>query len=151
LGDAYLTLGDWAAAQHAFVQAQQHRSAISDEPHYAARAGQAYAAWQLGDCATALALAATVLDAPWTTVAQQTDTPFYIYWRCYQILAAYADERAPMVLHRIHKHFQDQLTRIEDPTLRRSFAEQVPAHRQLLAAIAQSHATGAASIRQLLN
>lgn len=137
IGGAQLVAGDWEAAQEAFALAVEQRSAISTELHYAALSGQAYATWQLGDKTGALALVTPVIDAPWAAVAQQVDTPFYIYWRCYQILDAYADQRAPLLLTMIREQLTIQLARIQDPALRHAFATQVPAHRQLLAAIEQ--------------
>jgi len=135
LGSAYLALADWVAAQEAFRQAEEQHHAIGQtEPHYWALAGQAYTAWQLADRTTALALVTTVINAPWSAVVQQSGTPFDLYWYCYQILAAAGDDRASALLATVLQHFQAQLACIDDPLLRLSFAENVFAHRQFLAA-----------------
>ncbi len=138
MGGAYLVAEDWEAAQRAFALAIERQRAIIDAPHYAALSGLAFTAWRLGDKATALALVTIVIEAPWEMVAQQVDTPFYIYWRCYQILVAYADKRTNTLLSMLHRELTAQLTEIEDPALRHAFATHVPAHRQLLAAIAKA-------------
>ncbi len=60
-----------------------------------------------------------------------TDEPLRIYLTCYQILSAAADPRAPEILDQGYRQLQAQAAAIPDPTVRRSFLENVAAHREL--------------------
>ncbi len=62
-----------------------------------------------------------------------TDEPYRIYWTCYRVLAACRGPRAASILRTAHERLQEQASKITDPALRRSFLENVPAHREILA------------------
>jgi len=53
---------------------------------------------------------------------------------CYQVLRASADPRAPGVLRAAYARLQEQAGRIPDEKTRRSFLENVPWHREIVAA-----------------
>jgi len=57
--------------------------------------------------------------------------PFRVYLTCYRVLCASRDLRAPEVLTTMHTRLQEQAARINDEELRRSFLENVPAHREI--------------------
>lgn len=56
---------------------------------------------------------------------------FRIYLTCYCVLRAARDARAPALLETARRLLQEQAAGIEDGRLRRSFLENVPAHRRL--------------------
>jgi adenylate cyclase len=58
---------------------------------------------------------------------------------CYQVLHAANDPRADAVLERAHAQLQEQATKITDEAMRRSFLENVPYHREIVAAWAAMH------------
>ncbi|MGC9357839.1 MAG: ATP-binding protein [Anaerolineae bacterium] len=62
------------------------------------------------------------------------EEPFWIYLTCYRVLDAAKDPRANEVLAAGHTLLQERAARISDDTLRRSFLEKVPWHRDLEAA-----------------
>lgn len=59
---------------------------------------------------------------------------FEIHYHCYEILAANRDGRARDFLEMVHERLQTWAGRIDDESERRSFLENVPAHRQIVAA-----------------
>jgi hypothetical protein len=61
-----------------------------------------------------------------------TDEPLRIYLTCYRILKANADPRAEEVLAEAHNLLQERAAKITDKELRRSFLENVAAHRELV-------------------
>ncbi len=62
------------------------------------------------------------------------DQPFLIYWHCYQILLAQADERANSVLEAAYHRLLKVADKISESNFRRSFLENVPHHRQIVEA-----------------
>ncbi len=63
--------------------------------------------------------------------------PFQIYLTCYRVLEASQDPRARETLERAHSLLQEQAANITDETMRRSFLENVAAHRELVEAFRQ--------------
>jgi hypothetical protein len=61
------------------------------------------------------------------------DEPFRIYLTCYRVLCAAGDPRAAAVLDTALARLLEQAERINDMDARRSFLDNVPAHRELLA------------------
>jgi predicted ATPase/class 3 adenylate cyclase len=55
------------------------------------------------------------------------------YLNCYRVLCAQEDPRAGSILDAAHSVLQERAARIHDEELRRSFLENVPAHREILA------------------
>jgi hypothetical protein len=65
------------------------------------------------------------------------EEPFRIYLTCFQVLEAGQDDRASTVLATAYRQLQAQAAKIGDEELRRSFLENVAAHRELAAAVAR--------------
>lgn len=63
-----------------------------------------------------------------------TDEPFRVYLTSYQVLQAVDDARAGELLQTACRLLQERAAGIQDERLRRSFLENVAAHRELLAA-----------------
>jgi hypothetical protein len=61
------------------------------------------------------------------------DDPFWIYLTCYQILRASDDAQAAEVLEAAYQLLQARAEKIEKEELRRSFLENVAAHREIVA------------------
>jgi hypothetical protein len=59
------------------------------------------------------------------------DEPFQVYLTCYTVLTASQDGRAIAILHTAHELLTTYAERILEPTLRRSFLENVAIHRAL--------------------
>jgi len=64
-----------------------------------------------------------------------TDEPFRVYLTCYQVLLALQDARAGELLQKACRLLQERAAGIQDERLRRSFLENVAAHRELLTAL----------------
>jgi len=79
-----------------------------------------------------------------------TVEPIWIYLTCYQVLKASGNPRAQGILSEGHRLLYEQATKISDEEMRRSFLENVAAHREIVAAFesqssAPSQASAAAS------
>jgi predicted ATPase/DNA-binding SARP family transcriptional activator len=61
-----------------------------------------------------------------------------VYLACYQSLQALQDPHAPQILSTAYHWLQEQAGAIEDEALRRSFLENIPAHRDILALASKS-------------
>ena len=61
--------------------------------------------------------------------------PLQVYLTCYRVLSANQDPRAEQVLMTAHSVLQEQASKIDDGRLRRSFLENVPAHREIVAEV----------------
>ncbi len=58
--------------------------------------------------------------------------PLQVYLTCCRILRANQDPRAQTVLNTAHRLLQEQAAKISDEELRRSFVENVAAHREII-------------------
>jgi hypothetical protein len=58
--------------------------------------------------------------------------PVRIYLTCYRFLLANGDPRAKEILDAAHHLLQERADTIEDEDLRRSYLENVPAHREIV-------------------
>ncbi len=61
------------------------------------------------------------------------EEPFQVYLTCYHVLRAGQDPRARVVLEKAHRLLQEQAAKISDEAMRRSFLENVSAHREIVA------------------
>lgn len=59
---------------------------------------------------------------------------FADYYLCYEILAAAEDDRAGHIISQGYKLVQEWGNRIDEDSLRRSFFENVPAHKKIISA-----------------
>ena len=130
-------LGDGAAAAEAY---QQTTAILSLAPatfdwHIELLSGQAGVALVQGRREQALGYAQALLTQLETYPAfPRTVEPLRIYLICYRVLRANEDRRAKEVLRDAQRLLLERAAKIEDPGLRRSFLEDVDAHRDLLAA-----------------
>jgi tetratricopeptide (TPR) repeat protein len=133
LGHALAGLGDFPAAADAYRHAYDtYRQATWRNAPMEALAGLARVALAQGDPALALAHVEKILDHLVTGTLDGTFEPFRIYLTCVQVLEAVDDDRAGEVRHTAQRLLHERATTIEDEKLRRSFLENVPAHRALL-------------------
>jgi len=87
-----------------------------------------------GDPAGALAHVGEILDYMEDHPALLgTLEPLRIYSTCYRVLLANGDPRAEEILHAAYHLLQERAAAIEDQSLRRSYLENVPAHREIVA------------------
>ena len=66
--------------------------------------------------------------------------PLRVYLTCYQVLQANGDPRAQDVLNTAYTLLQERAANIEDLALRRSYLENVPYHREIVAEWERLHA-----------
>jgi tetratricopeptide (TPR) repeat protein len=133
LGHALTGLGQLEEADDAYSQAlallremgQRH---LAPEP----LAGLARVAMARDDPAAALAYVEEILSHLETGSVDGTDEPLRIYLTCYRVLRANDDPRAQGVLESAHQLLQARAAKIADEELRRSYLENVRAHRELV-------------------
>jgi hypothetical protein len=97
-------------------------------------AGLARASLVLGDRTQALAHVEEILSYMETHhTLEGTREPLWVYLTCYRILRASGDARAPAVLNDAYCLLQESAANIPEGELRRSFLENVAAHRAIVA------------------
>jgi class 3 adenylate cyclase/tetratricopeptide (TPR) repeat protein len=143
LGNAELALGRHAAAMAAFERAHSASQTLDDPIRYDAAAGLARVALARGDTAGALAAVDDMLShlagggtldgAERRALARLT---------CHQVLASVGDPRAADLLAAAHAELQAQAAAITDPALRASFLNNIPEHREIVAAWAATQGSG---------
>jgi predicted ATPase/DNA-binding SARP family transcriptional activator/Tfp pilus assembly protein PilF len=94
-------------------------------------AGLAHIALTQGDLLQAQAHVAEILAYLEANTLDGTDEPFWVYLVCYRVLRAVQDPRAQVILSTACRLLQERAARI-GKTLRRSFLENVAAHRELV-------------------
>jgi class 3 adenylate cyclase len=134
LGHAELALGHLDAAQAAFEQMRREALAIGSPWQLDAVAGLARVASAQGDDARALRELQPVLGhvAAGGTL-DGTVKPRLIELTCHRVLARASDPRAAEWLTRAHDALRAQATSIHDSGLRRSFLQDIPHHREIVA------------------
>jgi hypothetical protein len=122
------------AAAEAYRQAVDLRK--PDQPHLAVEslAGLACASLVLGDLAQAQAYADEILNHLESGILDGTDEPFRVYLSCYRVFKASQDPRTEELLTMAHDLLQERAAEITDEELRRSFLENVAAHREIIEA-----------------
>jgi tetratricopeptide (TPR) repeat protein len=143
LGDAELALGRHQAASDYFQRAHAVLHAIGEGIRYDAQAGLARAALANGDVTGAMQALEDLL-AHLASGGRIADAsyPRLIQLRCYQVLARAGDPRAGEVLASAHADLQARAAAISDATLRQSFLNNIPEHREIIAAFRSSaHST----------
>jgi len=135
LGHALTALEDFSQAADVYQQAWALRCEIGVQ-HLAMEslAGLTRVALLQDDLAQAQAHVAEILSYLATGTFDGTDEPLRVYLTCYRVLHAAADSRAPEVLTTAHTLLQAQAARIPDAPTRRSFMENIAAHREIVAA-----------------
>jgi len=143
LGDAELALGRHAAATAAFERAHALDVAVGD-PGYRAAAGMARVALARGDAAGALLrLERLLVHLAIDGTLVGTDQPQLIWLTCHQVLARAGDPRAAEVLASANATLQARAATINDATLRHSFLNNIPEHREMVAAWAAQQVVAA--------
>jgi class 3 adenylate cyclase/tetratricopeptide (TPR) repeat protein len=140
LGQAELALGHYPAARQAFEQMRRNAMQIESAWQHDATAGLAQVALAEGDLPTALRQAETVLahaSSGGTIVGAVK--PRLIELTCHRVLARASDPRATVWLTSAHDALQAQAATIPDPALRQGFLENIPHHREIVAAWAAWH------------
>ena len=142
LGNAELALGRHVAAAAAFVRAHAVALALDHAQRYDAAAGLARVALARGDVAGALRSLEKVLNhlVDGGTL-DGTDVPQLIRLTCYQALARAGDPRAAGSLATSHSELQARAATITDATLRESFLNEIPEHREIVAAWSERKAS----------
>jgi class 3 adenylate cyclase len=140
LGQAELALGRYAAARQAFEQMRRRALEIESPWQHDAAAGLAQVALAQGDGATALREVEAVLaHLAGGGTLDGTVKPRLIELTCYQVLAQAHDLRATEWLTRANDALQAQAATIPDPALRQGFLQNIPYHREIVAASAASN------------
>jgi tetratricopeptide (TPR) repeat protein len=143
LGHARMGLRQLPGAAEAYGQALALRLEL-EQTNYAmeAVAGLARVALACDDAVEALDYAEQILHHIETTGPapdsecsfEGADEPLRIYLTCYRVLRTNDDARAEEVLEQAHHLLQDLAAKIGDEELRRSFLENVRAHREIVEA-----------------
>ncbi|CAG0937619.1 Putative HTH-type transcriptional regulator [Thermoflexales bacterium] len=133
LGHALAALGQLAEAEQLYRQAYTVRQQIGQiPPAIESLAGLGAIAVQRGD----LAQAAPVADELLAYLTQQplygVDDALGVYWTLYQLLQMLGDSRAAEWFERAYRLLQEYASRISPDSLRRSFLENLPAHRKIM-------------------
>jgi tetratricopeptide (TPR) repeat protein len=133
LGHALAGLDRLAEAADAYRQAMILRHEFG-QPHMAIEplAGLARVSLAQNDLALAQTHVEEILDFLEDNTLDGTEEPFRVYLTCCRVLQANQDPRAQVLVITAHNLLQDQAARIEDQSLRRSFLENVAAHRELV-------------------
>ena len=67
-----------------------------------------------------------------------TEEPVRVYLTCYRVLTANQDLRAGELLDTAHRLLQERAAKIGDEEMRRSYLENVPAHREIVQEFAKT-------------
>jgi adenylate cyclase len=139
LGHALAGLDRLAEAADAYRQALILRRAFG-RPHIAMEplAGLARISLAQDDLAQARTQVEELLDFLQDNTLDGTAEPFRVYLTCYRVLRANQDPRAEVLLATAHNLLQGQAAKIEDEGMRRSFLENVAAHREIVREFAKS-------------
>ena len=141
LGNALAGLGHWVAAADAYRQALTLRQELGEATlAMESQAGLACATLAQGDLSQVSTHVEEILHYLETGSLHGADDPFRIYLTCYQVLQADRHPRARDILDTACRLLQERAAKIGDDALRRSYLQNVPAHRELLAAWAETRA-----------
>ena len=141
LGHALVGLGELSEAVDAYQQALDIRRELG-QPHLAMEtlAGLAQVSLVQSDLIQAQIYGEEILDYlesyPSTESGHALDgtvEPFRVYLTCYRVLRANQDSRAETILKEAHALLQERAAKIDDEEMRRSFLENVVAHREIVA------------------
>jgi tetratricopeptide (TPR) repeat protein len=133
LGHALVSLGHLAEAATAYRQALALRRELG-QYNLATEAltGLARVSLAQGDLHQAQAQVEEILEHLENHTLAGIVEPFRVYLTCYRVLRANHDPRAPDILHTAHRLLQERAAKISDEELRRSFLENVTAHREIM-------------------
>ncbi|GCL62988.1 ATP-binding protein [Pseudaquabacterium pictum] len=134
LAAAELAAGRFVAARQAYTRARTLAADIDDPFQYDACAGLAAVAILEGDTEAALAALQSVFDRVAAGQTLDGTAERKIELICYRALALARDPRADVWLVRAHTALMGQVHTIEDTALRQSFLNNIPHHREIVAA-----------------
>ena len=139
VGHALTGLGRLAEARPAYEASLALRRELGERVWIAdTLAGLARLALLEGDLPAALAHVEDILALTKTETLAGADEPMRAYLTCVQVLRAAGDPRQRAVLAAAHELLLQQAARIGDDQVRRSFLENVPVHREILAEAGRS-------------
>ena len=135
LGNAELAHGRQVAAISAFERSRVVALAIGSATRHDASAGLARAALSQGDEATAMQAVARLLEQIDDDGALEgTEAPYLIRLTCYQVHERFGDARAKALLQSAHTGLQVLAAKLSEATLHKSFLNNIPEHRAIVAA-----------------
>jgi tetratricopeptide (TPR) repeat protein len=139
IGHAALDLGRRSEAVAMYREALDIRNELG-QPNLATEslAGLARVALAQDDLVEALGYVETLLAYLEGGTPDGTDEPLRVYLTCYRALEAVHDPRAEPILTAAYMLMQERAAKIPDEPTRRMFLEDVPYHRELVAAWAES-------------
>jgi len=121
-------------AAHAYQQAHTLRSQLGQNSlAMESLTGLARVRLAQGNLVQAMVHVDDVLEQLATRSLDGTEEPLRIYLTCFHILQASDDLRADEILETAHGLLQERAAKIDDEKLRRSFLENVAAHREIQA------------------
>jgi predicted ATPase len=97
-------------------------------------AGLARVSLAQGNLVQAQAHVEGILSYLESNTLEGTDEPFRVYLTCHQVLQANQDPRAQNILDTAYALLQEQAAQFPDEETRRVYLENVPAHREIVAA-----------------
>jgi adenylate cyclase len=133
LGNALAGLGNLADAADAFRQSLEMRREIGSQDRVMeSLAGLARVSLAQGDHVQAREQIKEIVDHLQASTLPGADDPFRVYLTCYRVLQANGDPRAKEILTKTHTLLQERAAKIGDEGMRRSFLENVAAHREIV-------------------
>jgi class 3 adenylate cyclase len=142
MAGAELLLGRSAAARQAYTQARQQALAIGHPLQHDASAGLVRVALAEGDTAAALSALQPLLDHVAAGGTLGDTEARQIELTCHQALARAGDPRAAGWLVQAHTGLMNGAAAITDAALRHGFLQNVPYHREVVAAWAMNGSPG---------
>ncbi|MBN2550064.1 MAG: tetratricopeptide repeat protein [Anaerolineales bacterium] len=132
LGHALGGLERWGEALEAYQVALEIRRRIGEtNMAIESQAGLARAALALGDQTLALEHARLIMAHLQSANLDGVEEPLRVHLTCFQALKAAGDPAALQILEDARRLLDTQAAQIGDENLRRSFLENVPAHREI--------------------
>jgi tetratricopeptide (TPR) repeat protein len=133
LGEAELAAGHGQAAYEHFKAALALRRGLDEVGEVCdSQAGLARACLSLGEVEQALEQVEQLLETWESRGILGMDQPVLDMLRCYRVLAAAEDPRAPALLERGYQLLQECAANVEGENLRRAFLENIRENRELL-------------------
>ncbi len=142
LGHALLGLGQPVEAADAYRQAQRIQQELGQSNMaMESLAGLARVALAEGNPVQALAHVEEIVSHLESGTLDGAEEPLLAYLTCYRVLLAHQDPRGGDILSTAYRLLQERAAKIGDEERRRSFLEQVSAHREIVEAWTREHAT----------
>lgn len=138
-GHALAGLGHPAEAADAYRHSLALRRELG-QPHMATEplAGLARLCLSQKNPGEALALVEEILGVLESHTLDGTEEPIRVYLTCYQVLAANQDPRTKELLKTVHRLLQERAAKMGDEEMRRSYLQNVAAHREIVQEFAKT-------------